>query len=71
MAINFDKTMRKQSNREMLALDQPLQGENEDTKHKDMLYQPAPNTADRLACETMADYGCFYPPPRKDLFQDA
>jgi RNA polymerase sigma factor (sigma-70 family) len=57
-AINFDKTMKKHDNREMLTLDQPLQEEegNESTTHKDMLYYSSPDVTDRIACETMADY---------------
>ncbi|MEW9677918.1 hypothetical protein ABRT01_17480 [Lentibacillus sp. L22] len=55
-AINYDKTMQKQYNREVLTLDQPLQGENEGPTHKDMLYHPSPDTIDGIACESMGDY---------------
>ncbi|MEW9677923.1 sigma-70 family RNA polymerase sigma factor [Lentibacillus sp. L22] len=55
-AINFDKAMKKHYNREMLTLDQPLQGENEGATHKDMLYHSSPSVPDRVVYETMADY---------------
>lgn len=57
-AIHFDKTMQKHNSREILTLDQPLQSEEDgqETTHKDMLYQPSSDMADKIACETMGDY---------------
>lgn len=56
-AINFDKTIQKHHNREMLLLDQPLQGKDEEgATHKDMLYQPASDIVDVIVGETISDY---------------
>lgn len=57
-AINFDKTVNKHDNREMLTLDQPLQeaAGNEGATYKDMLYYPSPDMTDSIARENMADY---------------
>ncbi|MGM0941283.1 MAG: RNA polymerase sigma factor [Bacillota bacterium] len=54
-AINFDKTIQKHYNREMLILDKPLREENEGITYKDMLYQPLPDMANRVACESIVD----------------
>lgn len=57
-AINFDKTMKKHYNREILTLDQPLQEENgnEGATYKDMLSHPSTEMTEEIACETIADY---------------
>lgn len=57
-AINFDKSIQKHDNREMLTLDQPLQEEegNKGSTCKDMLYHPSSDMTDKIACETMAYY---------------
>lgn len=55
-AIHFDKTKRKHDNREMLTLDQPVQGENEGVTHKDMLYHLSPDVSEKIVRDTLQDY---------------
>lgn len=56
-SINFDKNRQKHKTRETLILDQPLQRNDDDgTTRKDMVYDPSPDTVDRITYETIGDY---------------
>lgn len=57
-AINFDKTIKKRHDREMLTLDQPLQTSegHEGATHKDLLYYPSLDMTDTVIRGTISDY---------------